>query len=440
MRKTGWWITTLLLFIAVFPVLADAPFRAHRFDSMNNLPPHKTGDVVFLGNSITNMMEWWEALGAEPSVHNRGNSGAVTPELIENIDSLIKGDPSKIFVMIGTNDLALIKEGETTADIAGNIITLLSMIKEKQPAAEIYFQSILPANRDDRPHEKTMEINGIVENWITENNADNLEYIDLYSIFIDEAGDLAFSSTTPDSMSLSFDNLHLTQKGYAKWHRFIEDKVGLKSVLNDTLPNVWGGLKGSTGMRVTHFASFPVLASDTLLIGDEMIANGEWHELTQSANIKGRGIGWGFPGPTIQELEKAFEPIFKGNAAKGVTKEIPATVGFYAGAADIIKGNTADVIKQRYDHALDSLARLAPSSSLILFTFPEQIARNPQQKEVIEELNVYILGKAGVSGIRVIDLDNAIKNDDEPSTWFMEEGSPYLSGKGYRKVAALIRD
>ena len=38
-------------------VCADEPFRNHRYDALRVLPVDST-DVVFVGNSITNMHEW----------------------------------------------------------------------------------------------------------------------------------------------------------------------------------------------------------------------------------------------------------------------------------------------------------------------------------------------------------------------------------------------
>ncbi|MDE7496248.1 MAG: GDSL family lipase, partial [Muribaculaceae bacterium] len=66
-------------------VMAMTPFRTHRFEQFRVLPGRENA-IVFFGNSITNMFEWSEALGNDPRVLNRGVSGAMTVELLENTD------------------------------------------------------------------------------------------------------------------------------------------------------------------------------------------------------------------------------------------------------------------------------------------------------------------------------------------------------------------
>ena len=100
-----------ILFIAALstwcsPARADEPFRNHRYDSFRVLPVDST-DVVFVGNSITNMHEWWEAFGSMQNVKNRGVSGAVTHEALANIRAVANGKPKKMFLLIGTNDITM---------------------------------------------------------------------------------------------------------------------------------------------------------------------------------------------------------------------------------------------------------------------------------------------------------------------------------------------
>ncbi len=82
---------------------ADGPFRNHRYDAFKVLPVNSE-QIVFIGNSITNMHEWWEAFGNH-NVVNRGVSGAITDEGLANIEAIAAGKPKKVFIMLGTNDL-----------------------------------------------------------------------------------------------------------------------------------------------------------------------------------------------------------------------------------------------------------------------------------------------------------------------------------------------
>lgn len=54
-----------------------SPWRYNRY---NGFKAHKVTDktIVFFGNSITNMHEWWEAFN-NPNIVNRGVNGADPP-------------------------------------------------------------------------------------------------------------------------------------------------------------------------------------------------------------------------------------------------------------------------------------------------------------------------------------------------------------------------
>ena len=105
---------SLLSFLLAFwmgfgSMWADEPFRKHRYDAFSVTPP-KAGSIVMLGNSITDMHPWAEAFrttdGQPINIVNRGNSGTYSTEQNDNLESYLVNHPSKIFIMIGTNDMA----------------------------------------------------------------------------------------------------------------------------------------------------------------------------------------------------------------------------------------------------------------------------------------------------------------------------------------------
>ncbi|MGQ0516039.1 GDSL-type esterase/lipase family protein, partial [Bacillus sp. D-CC] len=61
--------------------------------------------VLFLGDSLTDFNEWDEAFPGIKT-YNRGISGDTTVGLIHRLNQVISLKPSKIFLMIGVNDLA----------------------------------------------------------------------------------------------------------------------------------------------------------------------------------------------------------------------------------------------------------------------------------------------------------------------------------------------
>lgn len=418
---------------------ADSSFREHRFDSFRVLPEAKEGDIIFIGNSITNMMEWHEAFGNNENIKERGVSGAYTWEILSNLESLVKGSPSKIFLMIGTNDLALEGEMNEPESVAYRIKEILIRTRTLLPETEIYYQSILPSLKGLRTKEKTETVNTLIEKWINDKGDENIIYVDLYTPFLGENGNLKNSSSSNSSSSYSYDGLHLTQKGYKIWLDILKDYLG-DNIINENTPNLWGKLKGSQGMRVSYFGSLPTFSSDVLLIGDEMIHGGEWHELL-NYNFKDRGTGWGFPGISLSEIEGSFEDILFGNAHNGVTREAPLNVIFYAGMNDLSKKDSFEETKSLYHSVVDSLKNKLPESTIWLMTL---LPINDKEKEInerIKSLNESIkLLAEEEERIKVIDLYDSFTNKEggRLNKLFMDFSSPYLNGMGYVKVAQEI--
>lgn len=422
------------------PICADSPYRDHRFNSYKTLPPSNEGDILFVGNSITNMMNWWEAFGSRDNIRGRGNSGALSAELLENFDDIIKGNPSKVFLMIGTNDLASDAESNQPDSVAYRIIEFLSRTRNKLPDSQIFYQSILPTLVGRRTQEKTEKTNSLVNDWIVSQNDPNIFYIDLYTPMLGENGGLKNSVPAPDLNALSYDGLHLTQEGYKIWLDIIKDYVGYDHVYGEKAVNLAGGMQGSNAMRVSYFGALPVSNSDILLIGDEMIHNGEWQERLNNTNIKDRGIGWGFPGMSIEMLEGSFDPILSGNALNGVPKETPRAVALYAGTGEVKNGWNSDSLFQSYSHAISSLRERLPETPIFAMTLLPFPKTEAEKNKVIGEFNQRILNELAspISNIKVIDLYSVVGGENREERFFMGENNPFLSGDGYVVVAEAI--
>ncbi|MEV7627947.1 GDSL-type esterase/lipase family protein [Actinoplanes sp. NPDC089786] len=91
-------------------MLADAAFR----DLLRALPFRPEDRVVAIGDSITaDRIGWFEILsaavtpaGAEaPTMINLGVSGNTTADVIERFDLLEAGRPTRVLLMLGTNDV-----------------------------------------------------------------------------------------------------------------------------------------------------------------------------------------------------------------------------------------------------------------------------------------------------------------------------------------------
>ena len=439
--KYNYYLGSLLvavLFAWTSVIRADIPFRQHRYSSFQALPACNEGDIVFIGNSITNMMNWYEAFGSRQNIRGRGNSGGYTQEILDNLEAMIAGNPSKVFLMIGTNDLGTSGEQYTPVCVAERIQQILKRVRTEAPGATVYYQSILPSLNGIRTRAKTEETNDSVKAWISRQNDPQIVYIDLYSLLVADDGRLKETSS-PNATANSYDGLHLTQRGYRIWMEAIKEYVGSECVYPENTPNVWGGLNGSNGMRVSYFGASPVKSTDILLIGDEMIHNGEWHELLGSADFKDRGIGWGYPSIRVSGVAGTFSAILEANRDHGVTKEAPRAVCLYAGLSDIQAGSNAATIFADYQAAVNSLREKLPTTPLFIMTVLPFPSGSTAQTQTTVELNAKLKTLADETDkIYIIDTYAATFDTARNEECFMGTGNVYLSGFGYARAAQEI--
>ena len=174
-----------------------------------------TNKVVFLGNSITEGFDL-EKFFPEDKPINRGISGDHIDGLLERFDySVQKLVPSKLFVMIGINDIGT---GDSDSLILGNYQKLLRKILKSLPNTRIYIQSILPTTEiwGNCPVDKIQRINNSIKDFSIRFG---FNWIDLYSKFASSSGYLKKDYT--------IDGLHLSSKGYVYWAVILK-KYGLK--------------------------------------------------------------------------------------------------------------------------------------------------------------------------------------------------------------------
>ena len=152
---------------------------------------------------------------------NRGISADRSGWLLDRLDPIVNGHPKKLFLMIGTNDLAA---GVSPEEVAANIGKLLDRFAEESPWTKIYVQSILPVNGVDtkakaKNHWKKgaeiIEANKLIEALCE--GRKNVLYIDVYSALVDQKGMLDQRYTN--------DGLHLMGEGYLAWKEVIEKYV-----------------------------------------------------------------------------------------------------------------------------------------------------------------------------------------------------------------------
>ena len=199
-------IISLLLVISL--VINILNFKQSRLVEYKN-----DENIVFFGDSIT---YGYDVKKFYPSnnVINSGINGNKTEDLINRIDSdLYRYNPSKVFLLIGINDLCRYVDEE---DILYNIQTIINGIKSNRKYSEIYVESIYPLSHkkfeeqkyeycSDIDNSKIMKINKKIKEMCIESD---VTYIDLYSKLEDGNGELKELYT--------YEGLHLNDLGYLK--------------------------------------------------------------------------------------------------------------------------------------------------------------------------------------------------------------------------------
>lgn len=400
--------------------MADLPFRNHRANHLCTLPV-SNDNIVFIGNSITQGNEWWEAFG-NPRILNRGISGALSTEVLQNLDAYTGGKPRKVFLMIGTNDLvtAGLNSSEQVVDHTARIVERLQKLSA---GTEIFVQSILPTHSGTRNNVLIQQTNEELKKLCKEKG---VTYLDVWSQLIEPG-------TINLNRAYSNDGLHMLGSGYRVWCKYLEPYVGSTSVYPADAADQTIAAGGYYSQRVSDFAMLPVKKNDILMIGDLIMNTGEWHELFRSNRVKGRGIGVGYAGASIAVTTQTLPGILTGRA----DNEAPAKVFLQVGAADA-RGNThMDELKTAYTALVTRIKELAPTTQIYIeAVLPHNTAAlNTNRISVLNSKLKEIA--ATIEGVEYIDLYTPfLKNGVCDPAYF---NGVYLYGKGYARMAALLK-
>lgn len=114
----------------------------------------KKGQILFTGSSLMEQFPVDELLmteGLPRVIYNRGVGGFTTDDMLENMETMVFAvEPSRIFINIGTNDIALCASHEK---LLANYEKILTQIQERLPEAEINVMAYYPVNETDIPPE-----------------------------------------------------------------------------------------------------------------------------------------------------------------------------------------------------------------------------------------------------------------------------------------------
>lgn len=163
-------------------------------------------NYLFLGDSLTDYFDLETYFPGQPVV-NSGIAGNTTDQILASMKKRVYDyNPSKIFLLIGTNDL---RDGKSQEAVVQNVEKIIEEIQTNRKQAEIFVESLYPVNGSVssavgvRSNEAIQNINAQLEKYCKKKN---LTYIDMYSKLQDEQGNLQTQYTV--------DGLHLSDEGY----------------------------------------------------------------------------------------------------------------------------------------------------------------------------------------------------------------------------------
>lgn len=171
---------------------------------------YKKENIVFYGDSITEMYELDKFYPDMPVV-NAGHGGYLSRRLYEEVEEkLLVYNPTKVFMLMGTNDIAY--SNYTDEEIVENVKGIVNAIRKDRKNVKIYIESIYPVNEDInidrnvmhiRKNSRVKGINALLKKYCKE---ENITYINLFDVLKEEDG------TIDEDYTL--EGLHINENGY----------------------------------------------------------------------------------------------------------------------------------------------------------------------------------------------------------------------------------
>lgn len=232
-RKNSLNVSRIVAAVAMLAVIVTAAFGGSNLlkDANKNIPTsttktdvvskqkveeekeiedYKKENIVFYGDSITEMYELDKFYPGMPVV-NAGHGGYLSRRLFEEVEEkLLVYNPTKVFMLMGTNDIAY--SNYTNEEIVDNVKGIVNAIRKDRKNVKIYIESIYPVNETIeidhnvmhiRRNGRIKEINALLKKYCKE---ENITYINLFDVLKEEDG------TIDEDYTL--EGLHINENGY----------------------------------------------------------------------------------------------------------------------------------------------------------------------------------------------------------------------------------
>jgi lysophospholipase L1-like esterase len=190
-----------------------APFQVDQLARLRMLPDTE-GEIIFAGDSLVADGPWAELFS---TIKNRGIGGEMTSGLLGRLDEITGRRPRKIFLLIGTNCLAV---DLPVAQVVRNYREILGRIRAESPQTRVFVLSVLPVNRHlpQKPTQQNAtirDLNRRLRDLVGE--FEGVTFVDVFDALADARGDLRNDLTT--------DGIHLNIDGYLILGRLLNEHV-----------------------------------------------------------------------------------------------------------------------------------------------------------------------------------------------------------------------
>ena len=183
-------------------------------------------DAVYLGDSRTEGLQlfsglrvgdflWGKGLNVFRAADTEKKVITVGEESFSVLEMLGRKTYGKVYIMIGINEL-----GYSTAAYEEGLRTLVDRVREVQPTAVIYLQTLPPVNETVAAasglgsYIRNRKVNSFNEAIYRVAWEKQTALLDVASIYRTEAGELA--------ADMAVDGVHFYRSGYARWYEYLK--------------------------------------------------------------------------------------------------------------------------------------------------------------------------------------------------------------------------
>jgi len=167
-------------------------------------------DVVMIGDSLTDGGEWAEMF-PEQDIVNRGIDSDTTHGVLARLDTILRLEPKRAFLMIGINDFA--EQHRSVASVFARYRTLVRRLNEA--GVHVVVQSTLPCNEAKAGWKSCASLNPQIaqlDTRLATLASDDVTFVDLRPALAGKGG---------LKKELTYDGVHLNGEGYRLWKEAI---------------------------------------------------------------------------------------------------------------------------------------------------------------------------------------------------------------------------